>query len=190
MSVTLGYEPCSLLLNSTYFNVLRRFKEAELQSALQLQQRRTHRPLSSSLEKLISCAQATPSLPRTSNILPQSVPLISSSCLMLSEGDTEIGKGWFGTCSKMIYKDMYTVCVKAFAESLLLNFIRAEANIHCLLNCGEHTPHCFGICLAKRAIVSSYVSMCNTQDSSYVFIRLCTKQHFSRPSIKFLITDR
>ena len=78
---------------------------------------------------------------------------------MLSEGDTEIGKARFGTYSKMIYKDMYTVCVKAFAESLPLNFIRAEANIHCLLNCGEH---CFGICLAKRAIVSSYVSMCKS----------------------------
>lgn len=154
---------------------LRKFKEAELQSALQLQQQ-TFRPrssLASSLQKSISCTRATPSLPKPPSFPPLSVPHISSSSLLLPEGDTEIGKGRFGTCSKMIFKDIYPVCVKVFADNSPLSLIRAEASLLCHLNCGEHTPHCFGLCVEKRAIITSYISICNKPITLHTFLHDC-----------------
>lgn len=171
-----NFSVACLIMQFTCF-ICRKFREAELQSAV-ISQQRIVRPHCTSritvLEKSISCTRATPSLPRAFNIPLHSVPQVPSSLLTLPEGNNiMIGKGRFGTCSKMVFKDMYAVCVKIIADGLPLSSIMAEANILCLLNDGEHTPHCFGVCLEKRAIVTSYVSVSNKPQTLHAYLQDC-----------------
>ena len=94
-----------------------------------------------------------------------------------------IGKGCFGTRSKIIFKDMYTIYVKVITDSLSLNSIKAEAKILCFLNDGEHTPHYFGVYLEKRAIVSLYVCLMHHRHFICILKEFHPKQQFFSDSI-------
>lgn len=95
-------------------------------------------------------------------------PLISENLL---ENDTSfdniIGSGSFGSCTKMMFKDMYTVCVKKMSTDISWSAVKSEAAILSNLNTGNVTPHCFGICLPLHAIVMSFINIDDRPMSLY-----------------------
>lgn len=109
----------------------------------------------------ISIAKATPSFPVPCTQL-QPAPLIEESLLRAAhETTTVVGQGCFGSCSKMIYKDMFVVCSKKINDSVSLSAIRSESAILFALNDGPYTPHCFGFCVSLRSIIMMYVHVDN-----------------------------
>ncbi len=83
------------------------------------------------------------------------------------DGGVNIGKGRFGTCSRMIFKECFDVCVKTFTSDYSIESIRHEASILLTLNSSPYIPHCFGICSTKRALVMSNISVKQQQLSLY-----------------------
>lgn len=102
-------------------------------------------------------AKATPSLPDTHQRLSP-VLLISDDLLQSDTSpDSALGSGRFGHCTRMIYKDTFTVCVKKVDMSVSWSAVKSEAAILFALNTGDVTPHCFGACSSLHAIVMSYI---------------------------------
>ena len=59
-----------------------------------------------------------------------------------------IGIGRFGSCTEMIYQDVFMVFVKKMEkDKVSLQGVKSEAAILCALNTGGFTPPCFGVCL-------------------------------------------
>ena len=59
----------------------------------------------------------------------------------------------------MVFKDCFDVCVKKCDMRTSINAIKAEASIMSTLNTGDFTPHCFGISIDMRAIITSFISV-------------------------------
>jgi len=59
----------------------------------------------------------------------------------------------------MVYKDMFLVCAKELTPDVSPKAIKSEAAILVALNSCQYTPPCFGVCLARCAIVMSYISI-------------------------------
>ena len=91
-------------------------------------------------------AKATPSLPDTHHHL-SAAPLISEDLLQSDTStDSALGSGRFGQCTRMIYKNIFTVCVKKVDPDVPWSAVKSEAAILYALNSGDVTPHCFGAC--------------------------------------------
>ena len=102
-------------------------------------------------------AKATPSLPDTQQRL-SAVPVISEDLLQSDMStDTTLGSGRFGHCTRMIYKDIFTVCVKKVDPDVSWSAVKLEAAILYALNTGDVTPHCFGACVSLHSIVMSCI---------------------------------
>lgn len=117
--------------------------------------------MSSTSTRSLIITKATPSLPQTAGNTA-GVPIIHHTCLSPTLGIVPtIGSGRFGSCTKMVYKDMFTVCVKSFPATgkIPLETILAEAAMLLSLNSCVYTPHCFGVCKERRAIVMAYISL-------------------------------
>ncbi len=131
---------------------------------------RPNNPFFSASTSTRSCmSRATPSRMKA---IPSPVRVlnISDSLLTLTEqSNTVIGKGCFGSCVRMVFKDLYPVCVKMFESSTSLAALRYEAGILSLLNT-EYTPHCFGTCEEKRAIVMSCITLSDTPITLHSFL--------------------
>lgn len=146
--------------------VHRKFNDSELKrlsigsSQLGLHSRAFSRFNSSVVHsRSVSISRATPSLPRVQPISTVVIPDISQESLSTSIATyRSIGKGRFGTCTLMVFKDMFNVCVKEYGEDTSVQAIRSEAGIMLALSC-EFIPHCFGVCIARRALVMSYLSI-------------------------------
>lgn len=96
------------------------------------------------LEKSISCTWATPLLPRPFNVPLHSVPQVPSSLWTLPEGNNiMIGKECFVTCSKMVFKDMYAVCVKVIGDALPLSSIIEESSVFWMIVSTHHIVFVF-----------------------------------------------
>ena len=117
----------------------------------------------------ISLPKATPRMCTNADIMRgvTVVPEISEKCLADGGGDVHIGNGRFGTCSRMIFKECFDVCVKTFTSDSSIESIRHEASILLTLNSSPYIPHCFGICSTRRALVMSNVSVKQQQVSLY-----------------------
>lgn len=87
------------------------------------------------------------------------VPVISESTLSnVSMDSSTVGRGRFGYCTKMTYKDMFIVCVKRMEKALVsLQALKSEAAILYSMNSAGFTPHCFGVCTEYHALVMSYI---------------------------------
>ena len=101
--------------------------------------------------------KATPSI-RTvcSNI--SAVPVVDDMSLSeagLDRSDISIGNRRFGSCSLTTLNDSFHVCVKSIV-SFSIDNVKAEAAIMISLNL---TPYCFGVNLARKAIVMSHISI-------------------------------
>ena len=108
-----------------------------------------------------SISKATPShTPGHIPLLP-SAPLVNKSLLSSTTPDINtICIGGFGSCTEMIYQDVFMVCVKKMEkDKVSLQGVKSEAAILGALNTGGFTPHCFGVCLSLHAVVMSYVSV-------------------------------
>ena len=66
--------------------------------------------------------------------------------------------GRFGTCVRMIYNDMFHVCVKQLSSKTSIPLLKAEAGIMRLVSC-EYVPYCFGICTATKTLIMSLVTI-------------------------------
>lgn len=66
----------------------------------------------------------------------------------------ELGEGTFGHCQVKMYKG-YAVCAKYMKDSVLEHHLLAEARILAVVGGHRHIPHCFGVCLAERALIMS-----------------------------------
>ena len=81
--------------------------------------------------KTITLSMATPTQNErvlTSNF-QNIIPAIPSKSLLTTftpECDDNIGTGHFGTCKKMLFKDMFTVCAKVLPHSVSINALRME----------------------------------------------------------------
>lgn len=98
-------------------------------------------------------------------------PLIEEALLQIFESDSSIGSGCFGSCTEMVYKDTFLVCVKKFTNEV--TSYKQEAAIFCAFNDGPYTPHCFGFCQANRSIVMMYIHVADKPVSLHVL--LCDK---------------
>ncbi len=117
----------------------------------------------------LSRATATPNTVRASSFAAK-VPVIDGGLLSPAEQpNPSIGSGCFGSCVLMVYRDLYPVCVKMFRPSANQVTVRSEAAILCMLN-SEYTPHCFGICEEKHAIVMSYITLSGTPMNLHNFL--------------------
>ena len=76
----------------------------------------------------------------------------------LDRSDISIGNGRFGSCSLATLNDSFRVCVKSIV-SFSIDNVKAEAAIMISLNLGGFTPYCFGVNLARKAIVMSHISI-------------------------------
>lgn len=106
-------------------------------------------------------AKATPSLPDTHQRLPP-VPLISDDLL---QGDTSLdsalGSGRLSHCTRMTYKDNFTVCMKKVDEDVSWSAVKSKAAILFALNTGDVMPHCFGACSSLHSIRPISILMTN-----------------------------
>ena len=85
-------------------------------------------------------AKATPSLPDTHRL--STVPLISEYLLQSDmPTDSALGSGRFGHCTRMTYKDIFTVYVKKMDTEVSWNAAESEAAILYALNTADITPH-------------------------------------------------
>ena len=139
----------------------RKVSETEIRQVLQSRKasmtQRPINPVFAVTSRSFDMSRATPSHARVS--LPSfSVPIIDETLLMPSHTDVSVGSGRFGTCVEVVYKDTYKVCMKCFQASTGLDTIKSEA-AYLLLLSSEYTPHCFGVCKEKRAIVMSYITL-------------------------------
>ena len=53
----------------------------------------------------------------------------------------------------------YVVCANELTPDVSPKAIKSEAAIRVTLNSCQYTPRCFGVCLVRRAIVMSYISI-------------------------------
>ena len=157
--------PCIVIIEQCTANLCsslcRKVGETEMRQVLTTQKasvtQRPTNPVFAATSRSFDLSRATPSHTRVS--LPSCyVPEIEATLLMPASSDSPIGSGRFGTCLEMVYKDMYTVCTKCFQASTGLDAIKSEA-AYLLLLSNEYTPHCFGICKEKRAIIMSYITL-------------------------------
>ena len=103
--------------------------------------------------------KATPSV-RRHHSTNSSIVLIDDNILEnVAPSEVVIGRGRFGSCSHMIYKDTFDVCVKKFNSHSSLDAIQAEASLMTTLNSGDFTPHCFGVSINMRAIIMSLITV-------------------------------
>ena len=115
-------------------------------------------------------AKATPSLPHTHQKVP-AAPLISEDLLRcVTSVEHALGSGRFGQCTRMVYKDIFAVCVKKMDAEVVWSAVRSEAAILHALNTGDSTPHCFGVCLALHSIVMSYIHVDNKPVTMYTLL--------------------
>ena len=75
-----------------------------------------------------SVARATPSFPAPCKTIPPA-PLIEEGLLCSFDGSNVIGKGCFGSCTKMVYKNLFIVCSKKINDSVSLAAMKSEAAI-------------------------------------------------------------
>jgi len=151
---------------TTAYILCRKYNEVEIKkivwSTSKSGQGRPLNPVAASLSRSITLSRATPSLPKAS-VSTCSAPVIDKCLLTLpqdkSHTSNNIGIGWFGACVQMVYKDMFLVCAKELTTDVSPKAIKSEAAILVALNSCQYTPHCFGVCLARRAIVMSYISI-------------------------------
>ena len=106
-----------------------------------------------------SVVKATPSLPSSHLNVPPAPSVEVKLFENLQLLDSVFGNGCFGSCSQMVYKDMFIVCVKKMKKDVPLHAVKSEAAVLFALNTCEFTPHCFGICLALHSIIMSYVNI-------------------------------
>ncbi len=64
---------------------------------------------------------------------------------------------------------MYPVCVKMFQSSTSLEAMKSEAAILISVS-SEYTPHCFGVCEEKRAIVMSRITLSGRSINLHTFL--------------------
>ena len=118
-------------------------------------------PVAASLSRSITLSRATPSLPKAL-VSTCSAPVIDKSVLTLpqdkSHTSNNIGSGRFGACVQMVYKDMFLVCAKELTPDVSLRPSNQKQRLVALNSC-QYIPPCFGVCLARRAIVMSYISI-------------------------------
>ena len=106
-----------------------------------------------------SVSKATPTTPAPRLQLPPA-PLISGCNLenVRLDDDNTIGDGVFGSCTRMVFKDMFAVCVKQMKKDRVsIQALKSEASILFTLNNGGFTPHCFGVCLDLYAVIMLYI---------------------------------
>ena len=116
-------------------------------------------------------AKATPSLPDTHQ-RSSAVPLISEDLLQSDTStDSALGSGRFGHCTRMMYKDIFTVCVKKMDTEVSWSAVKSEAAILYALNTGDITPHCFGACVSLHSIVMSYIHVADKPMTLYTLLR-------------------
>ena len=92
-------------------------------------------------------AKATPSVSEACQHL-SAAPLIPEN--HLTPIGVALGNGSFGQCAKMLYKEMFTVCVKKISSDISWSAVKSEAAVLCALNSCDITPHCFGVCLSLQ----------------------------------------
>ena len=118
-------------------------------------------PVAASLSRSITLSRATSSLPKAL-VSTCSAPVIDKSVLTLpqdkSHTSNNIGSGRFGACVQMVYKDMFLVCAKELTPDVSLRPSNQKQRLVALNSC-QYIPPCFGVCLARRAIVMSYISI-------------------------------
>lgn len=137
------------------------------------------RPLNMVMKcSVLSLPKATP-LAKTSKLASGLVPFVPADMLVIPNKSIEIGSGRFGSCSRRIFKDSFDVCVKEFSSLMSLEAIKSEAEIMFMLNGGDYTPHCFGVCLEMRAIVMSNITVENRQISLHVALGAADIEGFS-----------
>ena len=66
---------------------------------------------------ITSIAKATPSSPVPCNNIPPA-PLIEEGLLQSIDGSNVIGQGCFGSCTKMVYKNVFIVCSKRIESTI------------------------------------------------------------------------
>ena len=100
-----------------------------------------------------SIAKATLSSPMPCMHVPPA-PIIDEKLLRAAhEASTVIEQGYFGSCNKMIYKDIFVVCSKKLNDEVSLPAMKSEAAVLFALNDGPYTPHCFGFCVSLHSII-------------------------------------
>ena len=131
---------------------------------------RSYAQLTSVSSSYRTIAKATPSLPDTHQRL-SAVPIISEDLLQSDiSTDSTLGSGRFGHCTRMTYKDIFTVCVKRVDSDVSWSAVKSEAAILYALNTGDVTPHCFGACISLHCIVMSYIHVDDKQVTLYTLL--------------------
>ena len=175
----------------TNFCVHRKYNEVELKYIhFQQSQSRQHSTMCQTVSvsnRSYALSRATPSLRRASGSVSVAVPEIPVTCLSplvdATGSEFVIGSGRFGSCIQILYKDMFVVCAKCFPETTSFDIIKDEAAIMTVLNSCEYTPHCFGVCKEKRAIIMSYINLTDKPISLHAVLVKPSDELFPTPQV-------